>query len=95
MGNVRKECGRRWILCPKQDSCFCRLPPLLGKKEFHVSSHGESEKSSVTDNRPTVYSLVWQYFSSLPNMLGSPSSSDRMYLFRKRVQKLKKYQRPR
>lgn len=61
----------------------------------NVSSHGEPEKSSVTDNRPTVYSLVWQYSSSLPNMLGSPSSSDRMYLFRKRVQKLKKYQRPR
>lgn len=29
----------------------------------------------------------------LPSMLGSPSSSDRMYLLRNRVQKLKKYHR--
>lgn len=32
---------------------------------------------------------------SLPSMLGSPSSRDRMYLLRKSVQKLKKYHRPR
>lgn len=61
------------------------LPHLVKTGHQILFSHHQSQGVECTKKQKCYV---------LPSMLGSPSSSDRMYLLRNRVQKLKKNQRP-